>query len=95
MFDVYSQCSVHARSAAFLHPETLPTWPDMAKQNREADIEVRLYRDFSENPFSQFAASVSARFQRWQQTIWSQPVKRARVHRTYYFPAKRRSPVHR
>ena len=95
MFDVYSQCSTHARSIAYSQPKTLPTWPDMVRQSREADNEIRLYGAFSESPLASFVASLSARFQRWQQTLWSQPVRRIRVHRHYYLPVKRHSPVHR
>ena len=94
MFDFYSQCSEHERSVAFSKPETLPTWPDVFRQIRNDEIEVRLYKVFSETPLSLFAADLAEKFRRWRFNLLHQPVKRVRVPR-HYLPLKRHSPVHR
>ena len=94
MFDIYSQCSTHTRTEAFSHPETLPTWVDLVRQSRETDIEVHLYRAFSERPLSLFAASLLAGFRRWQLQLSHRPARQARI-RGHYLQVKRHSPVHR
>ena len=94
MFDVYSQCSAHTRSVGFSHPETLPTWPEMVRQNRDTEIEMRLFKVFSESPLSLFVANLAVHFQRWQQNLGRQPVKQPRVYR-HYLPLKRHSTVQR
>jgi hypothetical protein len=92
MFDVYSNCRADARSVAFSHPETLTTWPDMVRQNRDIDIDIRLYEVFCKSSLSVFAANSSVRFQHWLGNIWHRPARR--VHRPY-LPLKHRSPFHR
>ena len=60
MFDFYSQCTEHARLVAWLHPNTLPTWPDTVRQCHDADIDANLHRAGSKNPLSVFASGLSA-----------------------------------
>jgi hypothetical protein len=79
---------------AFLHPKTLPTWPDMVRQSRDTDMEVSLYKASSESPLSLFVANLSARFHRWQLNLGHRPAKRVWVHR-HYLPVKRHSQIHR
>lgn len=94
MFDFYSQSRGNTRNVAFLHSKNSPTWPDMVSQNRDTDIDVRLYKTSSESLISLFVASISARFHRWQLNLGNRPAKKVQIH-TDYLPVKHQSPIRR
>ena len=94
MFDFYSQSRADMRKVAFLHPESLPTWPDAIRQSRDTDMEVGLYKASSVNPLSLFVANLSAGFNRWQLNLGQRLAKQVQVRRRY-LSVKRHSPVQR
>jgi hypothetical protein len=90
MFDPYSELRSNLRAAAFLHPRTQTTWPDMVRQSRNEDIEVRLRRAYSEG----FAAGLMSRFLGWQSNLLHRPARQVQIDEQY-LPLKRHFPVHR
>jgi hypothetical protein len=94
MFDIYSHCSTNTRIEVFSHPETLPTWVNLARQSRETDIEIRLYKVLSESQLSLFVAKLLAGFRHWQLQLSRRSARQTRI-RGHYLPIKHHSPVHR
>ena len=94
MFDVYSHSTEHARLVAWMHPRTLPTWPDAVRQDRDADIDARLFKTSSENVLSLFAAGLSALVGRWWLSVRRRPAERSKVQ-AHYLPVEHRAPANR
>lgn len=61
MFDL----SAPLRAHAFLRNKRPTTWPEMVAQNRDTDVDARLYKVHTTNRFSRLVASLSTRLHRW------------------------------
>ncbi len=49
MFHTYSEMSDHLRQVAFLHPQTLTTWQDAVRENRDIDVNFEPGGSFSKS----------------------------------------------
>ena len=83
MFDYYSQGAQHARHVAWSHAQTRTTWPEVARQDRAAQVRTNPARVLSRSRLHLAIMSWLAHLGYWLMSLLRQAARSRQVSRRY------------